>query len=107
MAQLLSSVELLRTLGPQVFWPAPSIESALVRVRRHDQLGKDAAGFGKLIHAVFSYRRKTLRKALTEAGENAEVILETTGFDGRRRPEELSPADFLLLCQAAQPRGSS
>src|SRR5436189_239866 len=34
MAQLLGRVEILRTLPPQVFWPAPKIESALVRITR-------------------------------------------------------------------------
>ena len=104
MAQMLAEVELLRTIGPQVFWPAPSVESALVRMRRHNRLGKEAADFGRVVHAVFSYRRKTLRKALSEAGCNAEVVLGESGFDGRRRPEEFSPGEFLLLYQAARPR---
>ena len=34
MAQLLSRVEVLRTLPPQAFWPAPKIDSALVRMTR-------------------------------------------------------------------------
>ena len=99
MVQMLSSVEILRTIGPQVFWPAPSIDSALVRVRRQDRLGKDAGDFGTFVHAVFSYRRKTLRKALAEAGYNADDLLEKSGLDGRRRPEEFA-ADFLSLFQA-------
>jgi 16S rRNA (adenine1518-N6/adenine1519-N6)-dimethyltransferase len=107
MAQMLASVDVLRTIGPQVFWPAPSVESALVQMRRDNRLGGDAAEFGKFVHAIFSYRRKTLRRALSEAGCNAEEVLAKTGFDGRRRPEEFSPAEFLSLYQAALRRSSS
>jgi 16S rRNA (adenine1518-N6/adenine1519-N6)-dimethyltransferase len=102
MAQMLAMVEVLRTIGPQVFWPAPSIESALVRMRRSDRLGDDATDFGRFVHAVFSYRRKTLRKALSEARFNAEEVLAISCFDGRRRPEEFSPREFLLLYQATR-----
>jgi 16S rRNA (adenine1518-N6/adenine1519-N6)-dimethyltransferase len=107
IAQMLARVEVLRTIGPQVFWPAPSVESALVRMRRENRLGHDAAEFGKFVHAIFSYRRKTLRRALSEAGCDAEEALASSGFDGRRRPEEFSPAEFLRLYQAALPRASS
>src|SRR2546421_6991450 len=68
MAQLLSNVEQLRTLPPQAFWPAPKIESALVRMRRDDRLGARATDFSRFVHSIFSARRKTLRKALSQAG---------------------------------------
>src|SRR5207248_5469205 len=37
MVQMLARVEVLRTLPPQAFWPQPKIDSALVRLRRHDR----------------------------------------------------------------------
>src|SRR3954449_12011068 len=66
MAQLLSRVEVLRTLPPQAFWPPPKIESSLVRMRRANQLGtkQRAQDFSRFLHEVFSARRKTLRKAM-------------------------------------------
>ena len=97
MAQLLAKVELLRTLPPQAFWPAPTIDSALVRMTRADRLGPHSAAFGVFIHAVFSSRRKTLRKALSQAGYNAAVILSAAGLDGRQRAEELPPERLLEL----------
>ena len=81
MAQLLSRVEVLRSMPPQAFWPAPKIESALVRMKRDDRLGERAARFGPFVQSIFSYRRKTLRKALAMAGPDAERILSTTGVD--------------------------
>jgi 16S rRNA (adenine1518-N6/adenine1519-N6)-dimethyltransferase len=97
MVNLLSEVEILRTLPPQAFWPAPKIDSALVRLTRRDQLGADAARFGLFIQKIFSFRRKTLRKALTMAGIEADALLTATGSDGQRRPEEFPPMAFLEM----------
>jgi 16S rRNA (adenine1518-N6/adenine1519-N6)-dimethyltransferase len=97
MAQLLAKVELLRTLPPQAFWPAPTIDSALVRLTRHDRLGDHAGEFSVFVHAVFSSRRKMLRKALTQAGFDADRILSAAGLDGRQRAEELPPEQVLEL----------
>jgi len=155
VAQLLGYVEVIRTLPPQAFWPAPKIESALVRIVRHtpspstpgegrgegsrggpdgvagdDALNEErhhklprlirhetphpnplpayrARELGAFVHAVFGYRRKTLRKALSQAGYDAAPILERTAFDGQRRPEEFTPAQFeamfALIPAAANP----
>jgi 16S rRNA (adenine1518-N6/adenine1519-N6)-dimethyltransferase len=104
MAQLLGKVELLRVLPPQAFWPAPKVDSALVRVtatRRGERQ------IGRFVHAVFSYRRKTLRKALELGGYDAESILSVTGFDGARRPEQFTPVEFAAMFQAsAAPRAA-
>ncbi|HEX4055738.1 MAG TPA: 16S rRNA (adenine(1518)-N(6)/adenine(1519)-N(6))-dimethyltransferase RsmA [Tepidisphaeraceae bacterium] len=101
MTQLLSRVELLRTLPPQAFWPMPGIESALVRLTRDDRLSDRAAGFGSFVQRIFSSRRKTLRNALAKAGGDAEKSLAAAGLNGQSRPEEICPQDFLRLFDAA------
>jgi len=102
MAQLLSRVEILRTLPPQAFWPAPRIESALVRMSRDDRLGPArAAPFHGFVQQLFSMRRKTLRKGLSEAGYPAEELLSRRGIDPQWRVEQLSPEDLLRLFDAA------
>ncbi len=93
VVQMLSRVELLRTLPPQAFWPAPKIESALVRLRRDDRLGSDAPAFGRLVHQIFSSRRKTLRKSLLQADIDPKVLDELS-IDPQLRPENLSPDQF-------------
>jgi 16S rRNA (adenine1518-N6/adenine1519-N6)-dimethyltransferase len=98
MAQLLSEVEFLRTLPPQAFWPAPKIESALVRLRRDDRLGGDAPAFGRFVHQIFSVRRKTLRKSLSQAQIDPK-LLEALSIDPQLRPENLSPQQFLAIFQ--------
>jgi 16S rRNA (adenine1518-N6/adenine1519-N6)-dimethyltransferase len=101
MAQMLADVELLRTLPPQAFWPAPKIDSALVRMTRNDRLGPGAIQFGRFVHQVFSFRRKTLRKSLTMSGFDAERVLAQTGLNGQQRPEEFTPEQFLAMYVAS------
>ena len=108
MAQLLSDVELLRRLPPQAFWPAPKIESALMRMRRNDRLGDRANDFSRFVHALFSARRKTLRNALAHAGiENADKRLEQLAIDPKLRPENLSPQTLLNLFDATNRQSRS
>lgn len=103
MAQMLGRVEVLRTLPPQAFWPAPKVDSALVRIVREDRIGADRVRpFGEFVHKVFSFRRKTLRKALAQAGYDAERILGPTRIDGTRRPETVKPDQFLQMYEASQ-----
>jgi 16S rRNA (adenine1518-N6/adenine1519-N6)-dimethyltransferase len=100
MANLLAEVEILRRIPPQAFWPAPKIESSLVRMRRHDRLGNDAAEFSRFVHSVFSYRRKMIRKAMTQAGfaeDVAEGALSAIGVNGNARPEEIGADQWLEL----------
>ncbi|HWB52660.1 MAG TPA: rRNA adenine N-6-methyltransferase family protein, partial [Tepidisphaeraceae bacterium] len=90
----LGQVEMLRVLPAQAFWPAPKIESALVRIIRHDQLGNSARDFSAFIHALFSARRKMLRKALAQAGHEA---VDFPDLDLQQRVEVLSPQQLLNL----------
>jgi 16S rRNA (adenine1518-N6/adenine1519-N6)-dimethyltransferase len=102
MTQLLSRVEVLRTLPPQAFWPMPKIESALVRLVRHDQLSTRAPDFNTFLQRIFSARRKMLRKALDIEGIDAEKLLAQQKINPQSRPEEIPPADFLRLFNSIQ-----
>ena len=107
MTQMLSRVEILRTLPPQAFWPMPKVHSALVRLSRQDQLGERAAEFSRFVHSVFSYRRKTLRKAMSEAGISGGQAIEKLGLAPTMRPEEVTPAQWLKLFDAIErPKGA-
>jgi 16S rRNA (adenine1518-N6/adenine1519-N6)-dimethyltransferase len=100
MVQLMAKVEVLRNLPPQAFWPAPKIDSSLVRLTRDDRLGDLARPFGQFVHALFSFRRKTLRRALSQAGHDAGAALADTGFEGQLRPETFTPEQLLRLFHA-------
>jgi 16S rRNA (adenine1518-N6/adenine1519-N6)-dimethyltransferase len=100
VVQLMARIEVLRTLPPQAFWPTPKVESSLVRLTRDDRLGARARPFGQFVHAVFSFRRKTLRRALAQAGFDADAALAATRFDGGLRPEAFAPEQLLRLYEA-------
>lgn len=98
MAQLLGRVEVLRTLPNTVFWPPPKIESALVRIDREDRLGGSARAFSRFVASLFSFRRKTLRKALDMAG--ADVPPEAIAGVEHLRAEAFTPERLLELFRA-------
>lgn len=101
IAQLLSRVELARTLPPQAFWPQPKIDSALVCMQCDDRIGGDARAFGLFVQSLFSSRRKTLRKALSMAGHpGCDPALSSLGIDPQTRPETVSPDLLLQLWRA-------
>jgi 16S rRNA (adenine1518-N6/adenine1519-N6)-dimethyltransferase len=54
----------------------------------------DERTFERLTKALFSQRRKTLANALKQFHQKGADALATSGFDGRRRPETLSPAEL-------------
>jgi 16S rRNA (adenine1518-N6/adenine1519-N6)-dimethyltransferase len=105
VTQLLATVEILRSMPPQAFWPMPKVESALVRLVRQDRLGESAAEFSRFVHKVFSARRKMLRSALQLVDNDADGLLAACGISGRIRAEELAPEDCLRLFQKSRNRG--
>lgn len=107
VVQTLADVEVLRTLPPQAFWPSPKIESALVRLKRNDRAGASAIAFGQFVRHIFSFRRKTLSRALMQAGYDAPRLLESTGLDAQARPEVFTPAQMLDLFHASAPAPGS
>jgi 16S rRNA (adenine1518-N6/adenine1519-N6)-dimethyltransferase len=94
------------TIGRQVFWPVPNVDSALVRLSRRDRSPAPAelrvATFA-VIDAAFAQRRKTLRSALaTWAGSAAaaEEIVRAAGVDPSERGERLGGEDFAAIAAA-------
>ncbi|MEJ6549558.1 16S rRNA (adenine(1518)-N(6)/adenine(1519)-N(6))-dimethyltransferase RsmA [Corynebacterium sp. USCH3] len=112
------------TIGKNVFWPAPKIDSGLVRIDRWDdgdrpwQDSVDTVGEDVLRREVFAVtdaaflqRRKTLRAALSGyfgSGPAAEKVLTDAGIDPRERGEKLDTAAFVDLAVASlAARGAS
>lgn len=112
------------TIGKNVFWPAPKIDSGLVRIDRYaegsqpwagGQLGIDLGTeqldaeqlrreVFALADAAFLQRRKTLRAALSGhfgSGQAAEEALRSAGIDPTLRGEKLSTEQFVQLAGAS------
>jgi 16S rRNA (adenine1518-N6/adenine1519-N6)-dimethyltransferase len=85
------------------FHPAPKVDStvvAIVPLAAPRFPLRDEAAFGRVVHAAFGQRRKTLRNALRAAFPDADALLARTGIDGGRRGETLDLAEFAALAEA-------
>jgi 16S rRNA (adenine1518-N6/adenine1519-N6)-dimethyltransferase len=87
-----------------VFWPAPNVDSGLVRLVRREppQTTATRAQVFAVIDAAFSQRRKMLRSALAGwAGSPAaaEDALRAAGVDPSARGETLDVAAFAAIAE--------
>ena len=81
---------------PQVFYPSPRVESAVVVMTRK-QTPENADRAVELARAGFGQRRKMLRRSLSSVLEDPTRTLEEAGIDPTSRAEELSSDDYLRL----------
>jgi len=92
------------SVGRNVFWPAPNVDSGLVAFTRRDPPGGDRAATFACIDAAFAQRRKTLRAALAGwagSADRAEQRLRAAEIDPSARGETLSVEDFARLSRQA------
>ena len=95
-------------IGRRVFWPAPNVDSGLVRLVRRDppSTTADRLDVFATVDAAFGQRRKTLRAALAGwAGSPAaaETALRAAGIDPGLRGEALSVGEFARLAEHRPP----
>ncbi len=92
----------------RAFRPAPRVSSAVVKLVRRTRppvTVADPEQFHYLVHAMFTHRRKTLRKCLTglagiPSPEKWEAALARAQVDARRRPETLSLQELASIVNA-------
>jgi 16S rRNA (adenine1518-N6/adenine1519-N6)-dimethyltransferase len=96
LSQFWAKVEILRLVGRKSFYPAPKVNSALVKleVRKEPLLRlSDYSHFRKTIKAAFSQRRKNIKNCLLNGGflrENISQALEKLNLGENIRGEKLS-----------------
>ena len=106
MIQYRFELELLMTIPPSAFRPAPKVESAVVRMTPFERLpycARDEGWFGRIVTAAFSQRRKTLRNALK--GYFHADDFSRLGIDAQQRPQDLGVAEFVRLADRAAESG--
>ncbi len=100
------TVETLRVLKPSVFWPAPQVDSALVRfVRDRVKCARiaDISLLNGVVSLFIGHRRKMVRSCTKYAPPELggrEVLVEMLtrcGIDTTQRPEQLSPQQYVDL----------
>jgi 16S rRNA (adenine1518-N6/adenine1519-N6)-dimethyltransferase len=92
------------SIGRNVFWPAPNVDSGLVSLVRRDPPKTTAtkADVFAAIDAAFAQRRKTLRAALAGwAGSPAaaEAALVAAGISPQARGESLTVEEFARIAE--------
>ena len=104
--QYWAAVEPVLAIPRSAFFPAPEVDSMLVRFKLLDaprvSVARPAQLFG-VIRAAFGRRRKTLRNALRQGGWPSEAVdagLDACGIGGVRRGETLSLEEFARLSEA-------
>ena len=96
LSQFWADCEILRLVGRKSFYPAPKVNSALIRFKINEtprlQLS-DYTHFRRTIKAGFAQRRKNIKNCLTNGGFNKDTVthvLEKLKIDFNTRAENIS-----------------
>jgi 16S rRNA (adenine1518-N6/adenine1519-N6)-dimethyltransferase len=124
-----ADVEVVETVPPKAFSPAPAVDSAIVRLtpREPDYEVEDGSAiaasperaggpvdeefFLNFVKALFTQRRKTIRNAIRNTAHisglaEPEAVVEAADEELlRKRAGELSPREFAALAALASDRG--
>ena len=92
------------TIGRNVFYPVPNVDSALVKIERrpHPDTAATREQVFAVIDAAFAQRRKTLRQALAGLAGSAgaaQEALERAGVSPTARGETLDIDQFAAVAQ--------
>ncbi len=100
--QFYAAPSLVLRLPAGAFYPAPKVDSALVRLDvRAGQRGVDSERFFRVVSAGFSQRRKQLRNSLAAglqvSAAESEALLRRAGIDPQRRAQTLALEEWERL----------
>jgi 16S rRNA (adenine1518-N6/adenine1519-N6)-dimethyltransferase len=101
-----AACEIVRILPPSVFWPAPKVSSAILRITVDpERRGKisDLQFFHQITKALFLHRRKFLRANVLAALKQhldkpqVDALLDEMGFAADARTEQLDVSTLIKL----------
>ncbi|MBI9073093.1 MAG: 16S rRNA (adenine(1518)-N(6)/adenine(1519)-N(6))-dimethyltransferase RsmA [Melioribacteraceae bacterium] len=100
LLQYFADVKFCFKVSPNVFFPKPKINSAIVHFRfnKRDNVNLDEKQFIKVVKAAFGNRRKTLKNSLSNSIFNT-CNFENSPVDLSKRAEQLTINDFIILTQ--------
>ena len=106
--QQLYDVKILRIVPPEVFYPAPAVDSALVEFKLKENIPtvEQRKILEKVVKLAFLNRRKQLGKVLKQnyTEEAIRSALEQVGHPWEIRPEKLTVQEFEKLANLLNPR---
>ena len=111
--QALCEIAIVRVMPPQVFWPRPKVQSAIVHIvpsaAKRARLS-DVEFFHTLIRDVFCHRRKLLRGVLAGCFREqldkpaVDTLLAAEGIASEARAEELPVETLIALAENLRKR---
>ena len=99
-------VRTIRKLGPDVFWPRPQVDSAMVSFHRMDEKLeriKNLALFLQVVNVFMGHRRKMLKACVKLSDGRLNNVKSWPGIfrqavvDSASRPEELTAEQFIAI----------
>ncbi len=109
--QRVASLRLLETVKPHHFVPAPTVNSAMLRIRKIRARFPitNEQRFRRLLDTLFLQRERSVEKALERLGRVAGARIATLLPErlARRRVFQLSPEEFGLIVRQADEMGLS
>lgn len=101
-----ATVRILRRLGPNVFWPRPKVDSAIISIWRREAAAArivDRPFFLDFLRRMFSQRRKHIRSVLCSmyrkqlSKAEVDALLAELNFNPETRGELLEVAELVRL----------
>lgn len=108
-AQALATLQRIARVPPEAFWPAPKVDSAMLRM----DLREDGAlsppvkrELARLVHGCFNHRRKTMRYSLREllSDEQYQQVEAAGVCELNDRPERIGVGQWVELARLLAPR---
>ena len=105
LTQSNADVELIQKVGRRSFYPAPKVDSALVRITVNSKPKVDVQDYTflrKVVKACFATRRKNLKNSLLNAGFAKDAVLKTLSalnYSENTRGETLSTEKLAELSE--------
>ena len=104
-------LKIIRKLGPSVFWPPPTVDSAIVKIEPNPEASSqiiNRAAFQSFLRDLFTQRRKHLRGVIVNLFKSklsklqVETILKSMALTDEARAEELSVEQLVELSNRLQ-----
>ncbi|RME87828.1 MAG: ribosomal RNA small subunit methyltransferase A [Planctomycetota bacterium] len=107
ISQLMSKPKWIRKVPPQVFYPQPKVDSALIQLERtpSSPSPRILKILDSLLRSLFGKRRKQIGKILEKEWGIPKDQLSSLSISPRNRPEDLAPSQFLELSRFIKESG--
>jgi 16S rRNA (adenine1518-N6/adenine1519-N6)-dimethyltransferase len=108
-----ATIRILRRLGPQVFWPRPKVDSAIISIWRDDAARDridDREFFLDFVRRLFTQRRKLVRGVVAGMYRkqldkpDVDAVLAALQLPADVRPEQLETEALIRLANALRAR---